>query len=318
VSGRLLVIGGSYFVGRGIAAGLIDAGHEVSLLNRGSRRVPGTRQLTADRNDAAALTAAAGSSDFDWVIDCCCYNAAQARLAYTALAPRSFGWIHLSSAAVHVDDAPVPTPEQGYLGPSQQWAAYGRDKLAAERELERVALGSPVVAIRAPYVYGPGENPDREPWLWARMLQRRPVLIPEAGSTPIQFLHTSDLAGAVAAIMSDWKQPGFRAFHVAEARAYPIRDYVRMLAAAAGVEVDERSVPYSALSITPRSFFPFRDTPCVLDVSAIRDQIGWHAARDLRTGLAETFASHARSELEHAQLDTAAEDQILERMTALR
>ena len=309
-----LVLGGSYFVGRGIVDGLLEAGHRVSVLNRGTREVPNARQLVADRHQPEQLAAAVGDQRFDWIIDCCCYTAPEARSAYTALAAHARGWLHLSSAAVYADGAPIPAPEAGPLGASQVWGAYGLDKLAAERELEGLARSSatPIVALRAPYIYGPGENPDRDPWLWARLLRGRPILIPNQGATPIQFLHTQDLARAVLGIAAGCRKPGFAVFNAAESTAYSIRSYVELLAEVARVSADLRPIDYARLGVTPRSFFPFRDTPCVLDVSTIRERLGWEAQLDLRQGLTHTLASHPRSDLVDSSLDTRAEDALLE------
>ena len=317
MSKSVLVLGGSIFVGRSLVENLLEADYDVTLLNRGTRPVPGTAQRIADRQDQKALGAAVGSSGFDFVIDSCCYTASEARIAYDVLGASCRTWIQIGSAAVYRDDAPVPTPERGYLGDSAQWGGYGRDKLAAEEALASAAeaSGGVAVVLRAPYIYGPGNTPEREAWLWERLLQRRPVLIPGDGSTPLQWLHTWDLWRAVSAVMKGWSQPGLARFNVAERAGHSIRSYLETLAEVAGVEAQLRETPYEALGLAPRGFFPFRDTSMVLDVGAIHDALGWQAELDLRSGLERTLRAIGASELASAPLDTRVEDEILERIS---
>ena len=78
---RVLVLGGSVFIGRALVARLIAAGHRVEVLNRGSRTTPGARQRSADRDDEAALSTALHDCEVDWVVDVSCYSGEQASKA---------------------------------------------------------------------------------------------------------------------------------------------------------------------------------------------------------------------------------------------
>ncbi|OWK21278.1 hypothetical protein AJ88_19460 [Mesorhizobium amorphae CCBAU 01583] len=73
-------------------------------------------------------------------------------------------------------------------------ADYGVEKAAADAFLIEKAEQLPVTIFRPPYLYGPGNDNDRESFIWARCLQRRPVVLPGNGETLIQFLHAGDLA----------------------------------------------------------------------------------------------------------------------------
>ncbi len=312
---RALILGGSGFVGHAIAARLIHDGQRVSVLNRGTRPVAGAEQLLADRDDPDAMRAALARRAFDWVIDTSALTGQRVQNAATALDDRFASWLHLSSASVYAADGRWPMREDHPLGGEAQRAEYATGKLAAEQAVARFAAAAPrpIAIVRPPYIYGPG-NHAREEWLWARMLRGRPILVPNEGATPLQFLYARDLADLAVALLESPRSLGIETFNAAHAATTSIARYVELLAAAIGVRARVVHVPYGRLDVTPRSFFPFRDYPCVLDVARIEARLGWRASVDLAMGLAETLASYDRVELEKAHGDHAAEDAILARL----
>ncbi len=313
---EILFLGGSYFIGRAIAGRLLAAGHAVAVLNRGSRPVAGTEPIVADRDDPDAMARALRGRSFDAVVDTSGYTGSQATHAARALDGRFGRWIHLSSAAVYVEDGRHPMAETHPVGRSLQWGQYGFDKLAGElvllREAERGR--APVFVLRAPYVQGPGNDAPREHWLWQRMLRDRPVLVPGEGATGIQLLHTDDLGRAVETLLAAPDRPGGFVYNVGNPDWGSMRAYLETLGRVAGVVPDLRPVPYGDLGVPPRSFFPFRDYPCVLDATRIEREHGFRPAFDLETGLRDTFASHDPEALARAPIDTEAEDEILSRI----
>ena len=108
---NILVIGGSGFVGHAIVRALLAEGHGLSLLNRGSRPVAGTIQLTADRNDPSALASALGDRRFDAVVDTNCYTPQQAGMLVEALGGRVATAVVVTSVAVYADNVRQPPTE---------------------------------------------------------------------------------------------------------------------------------------------------------------------------------------------------------------
>ena len=100
---RALVIGGTGFVGSALIPELHREGFALTLLNRGTRVVEETAQLTADRNDEEQMRRAAGMVDcsFDVIIDTSAYTPLHTKLAWELLSHTTSHWIHLSSAAVY-------------------------------------------------------------------------------------------------------------------------------------------------------------------------------------------------------------------------
>ncbi|MFD9357071.1 NAD-dependent epimerase/dehydratase family protein [Streptomyces sp. NPDC060031] len=107
---RILVIGGSRYFGKLLVRRLAEAGHEVSVLNRGRSAPPGgVGRLVADRDDEAQLRTALGARTFDVVIDQVCYTPRQAEIARRVFAGRTPRYVMTSTMEVY-DPAP-PTPD---------------------------------------------------------------------------------------------------------------------------------------------------------------------------------------------------------------
>ncbi|MEQ1731836.1 MAG: NAD-dependent epimerase/dehydratase family protein [Vicinamibacterales bacterium] len=300
---RVLVLGGSYFIGRTLVDRLLHDGHTVALLNRGSRSVEGVEQVVADRGQSAQMHAALANRRFDWVIDTSCYTPEQARLALEAIGGRFSSWLYLSTAAVYPGGTTARISED-QVGPGREWEDYGWNKLKAEQVFEAglSPASQRLTMIRAPYVYGPLNTLPREKWLWARMLQGGPIWIPGAGTTPLHFIHVSDLVDAMLVTLAQASSP-VETYNVAQAETPTIRDYVSLLGDVAGVQPRVRPVDYQALGVDVRSFFPFRDYPCLLSTAKLEDAYGWRAHYQMRQGLEQTLAQLSRASL--LKLDSA-------------
>ena len=286
---NVLVIGGSYFVGRSIVEHLLADNHTVSLLNRGTRAMKHVEQITADRNDAEKLSHLLSKREFDWVIDTSCYTGAQAEAVQNGLKNQYDRWVHISSSAVYKENGVYPMVEDHPTGWSEQWKEYGYGKLEAERLLSSLKSTKPIVILRPPYIYGAHNYVEREQWLWSRLVQGRPILVPNNGETPVQFLHTDDLYSAVHQALTGRVRDGVSMYNVGEKASPSFREFINMLASVVGTQATICNVPYRRLSYKPRDFFPFRDYPCVLDVTRIQDELGWSAKVDLKNRIAENL-----------------------------
>ncbi len=291
---KILILGGTYFIGRHLASHLVDGGHEVTLLNRGTR--PGTLPtIEVDRNDPPAMRAALAGRCFDLVVDTSCYDATQALIAESALTGRYQRWMFLSSAAVYGDQALRPLVERSAQGGSDSFGSYAKRKVEAENVLTELCADR-LTILRPAYVYGPGNNLARETFIWARLLCGEDIYLPGEGKTRVSFIHVHDLARAVQSLIETHRLTT-RIFNIAHPDHVSLRDWVLSLAKQADVVARLHEVPMNELGIDARQFFPFRDLDLRLDVSRMHDETGFTAQFDLATGLADTFASYERDGL---------------------
>jgi len=291
---NVLILGGTYFIGRHLALHLVEQGHDVTLLNRGTLTAT-LPTLHVDRNEPRGMRQALAGRSFDLVIDTSCYDATQALIAEGALSGRYRHWVFLSSAAVYSDHAPRPLSERSPTQGSTAFGSYGKRKIEAERLLTEMC-GSRLTILRSAYVYGPGNNLDRETFIWARLLSGEVIYLPGDGSARVSFIHVHDLARAVEAL-ANRSDPIIGTFNVAHPQAVTLREWVECLAREANVTAELRSVATNRVAIDAREFFPFRDLDQALDVTQLTDATGFQPIYDLAPGLRQTFASYERDEL---------------------
>lgn len=305
----ILIIGGTGFVGSALVPALKRAGHRITLLNRGTRPVEGTARIVADRNDAEAMRRA--SQRFDAVIDTSAYTRIQSELAYRSFGHAETKWVHLSSAAVYRETTGRLPREDDAIGGAAIWGQYGEDKSGADRFLLHHANG-PVAILRPPYLYGSGNDNDREQFIWSRVLSGRPIIVSGNGAAQLQFLHVEDLARLMLHCLH---QDITGVINAAEPTLITSLEWVRLLAAIAGREPDIRFGGVVAPDMAPRSYFPFRDYVCAVDTVKLGD-MGWKCRFGLRDGFAQTFGSYDVSALPQLSSATKGEDEILAKFRA--
>lgn len=196
---RLLVLGGTLFLGRHVVAAALARGHEVATFTRGVTGSPpdGVRALHGDRDDPDALPAALDGWTPELVVDTSCQTRAAARNAAAAL--RGVGGYAFVSSLNAYRDWP-PGPVRGEDGPV--WETdddeYGPVKAYAEREIG-AAVGDRFLTARAGLVVGPHDTVDRLGWWLRRLARGGRVVVPDALDQPIALVDARDLAAWLVA-----------------------------------------------------------------------------------------------------------------------
>ena len=236
---RVLVIGGTLFIGRELVRRLMERGDQVTILHRGKSQLPaGTDEILCDRNDSSAVEDALKGRAFDLVFDNV-YDWERGTTAEQVAATASAcGGVHryvfVSSVAAYGsgencrEDAPLGVGSDN---------PYIRNKAQSEAALFQMhrERGFPAVTVRPPFVYGP-ENPFyREAFFWDRILRGRPVIIPEDGARPMHFVYVKDLVRAMLRAAETDAAIG-QAYNIADAQPLTQVDAVRAFAAAAGMD----------------------------------------------------------------------------------
>ena len=235
---RILVIGGTLFIGRHLTAALLRAGHEVVILHRSpaSQLPPGVRGILADRNDpigvAEVLRGERFEAVFDNVYDWQRGTTADQVVA-TARAANSDSlqrYVFMSSVAAFGDG--LDLADDAPLAPDDHPESYVRNKAMSERALfaER---DLPVTTLRPPFVYGPDNPFYREAFFWDRFRDRRPVIVPEDGSRLMQFVYVHDIVECCLRVLGEPRAVG-RAFNLGDGPGVSQLEAVQAMARAAG------------------------------------------------------------------------------------
>ena len=193
---RLLVLGGTHFLGRHVATAALDRGHDVATFTRGVSGDPpeGARALHGDRDDPDALPRALDGWTPDLVVDTSCQSRAAARNAAAVLADVR-GYAFVSSLNAYADWPPGPI---GREDDQPTWTTdddeYGPIKAFAEREIG-AAVGERFLTARAGLILGPFDQIYRLGYWLDRTRRGGRVVVPAEGfDQPMAAVDARDLA----------------------------------------------------------------------------------------------------------------------------
>jgi nucleoside-diphosphate-sugar epimerase len=258
---RVLVIGGVQFMGREIVRRLVERGHEVSVLHRRDHHGlgPAVRNLQADRGDLPAVERILRGQGFEAVFDVAYDWEKGTTPEQVEAAARACGeglrrYVFMSSIAAY--GAGLDRQESDPLASPDVPVAYVQHKARSERALFRMhaETGLPVVTFRPPFVHGPRQPFYREQFFWDRLLDGRPVILPDGGATPTQWVYVDDVAEACVRALEVPEAVG-EAFNVAHVEPLTQRTFVEALARVAGVT--PRLVPVPRADIVAQGGHPF-------------------------------------------------------------
>lgn len=272
---RVLVIGGTLFIGRAMVEKLLARGDEVAIMHRGQGTPFGdrVREIRCDRNDVNAVRAAFSGEAFDEVYDNVYdwqrgTSAGQVVAAARAAShPGLRRYVFTSSVAVYGDG--LDHRESDPLVPADFPNPYGAQKAESERALFNLqrAEGVPVTTIRPAFVYGPHNPFRREAWFWDRIMADRPVIVPGDGTAPQQYVHAVEVAEVALRAAARPESAG-SSYSLGNHPPVTQRAFVEILARAAGRKARVVLVPREKIAAgggvmmgDPLYFGEFLDPP---------------------------------------------------------
>ncbi|WAB81330.1 NAD-dependent epimerase/dehydratase family protein [Microcella daejeonensis] len=196
---RILILGGTAWLGRLIAASLVARGDDVTCLARGASGTvaPGATLMARDRREPGAYDEA-GSTRWDAVIELA-YDHDLVTGALEALAPRAEHWTIVSSVSVYAANDEPGADETAALVEPTDPSDYAHAKVAAEQATaDRV--GDRLLIARPGLIVGPGDGSDRFGYWVGRfaLAGGGPVLVPGRAQQSAQAIDVRDLAAWVA------------------------------------------------------------------------------------------------------------------------
>ncbi|MEU1005117.1 SDR family oxidoreductase [Streptomyces tibetensis] len=197
---RLLMLGGTEFVGRAVVEAALGRGWEVTVFHRGRHEAPpGVRSLLGDRTAPGGPAALADDpGEWDVVVDT--WSAAPRAVLDTArlLRGRAGRYVYVSSCSAYAwappagydEDAPLV---EGAAADAEQ-SDYARDKRGGELAAVEAFGADRSLLVRAGLLLGPYENVGRLPWWLTRAARGGPVLAPGPRDLPLQYVDVRDLS----------------------------------------------------------------------------------------------------------------------------
>ncbi|WP_431954169.1 NAD-dependent epimerase/dehydratase family protein [Actinacidiphila sp. bgisy167] len=237
---RILVLGGTWFLGRWIAEGAMARGWSVTTFNRGrsGRDVDGVQAVRGDRTEAGDVARLAERGPWDAVIDTSSSELAprDVLLVASALSKMAARWVHVSTVSVyagwphsHLTDrsalleSPADADESfGYTGEDGSPTKYGFQKAGGERAVGE-AFGERAVFLRPGVILGPGEYVGRLPWWLERAARGGRILAPAPADRRIQPVDVRDVA---AFALDQAAGTGSGSFNVSHPEGMTFRDFI--------------------------------------------------------------------------------------------
>jgi nucleoside-diphosphate-sugar epimerase len=284
---RILIMGGTRFIGVSLTQQLVAQGHEVVLFNRGNRPAPvaGVTQIHGDRKDSAALTTKLQGQTFDAVFD----NNGRERSDTEPLAELFAGkvqhFVYVSSAGVYLKTNQPPHIEGDAVDPNS------RHKGKHETEAYLATTGLPWTSVRPVYIYGPQNYNDVEAWFFDRIVRDRPIPIPGDGMAITQLGHVEDLAAAMVAILGNDQAKG-QIYNISGDRFITFNGLARACAIAAGKDPDQLKLIHfdpNAFDFGKKKAFPLRVQHFFTDIHHAKQDLQWQPKFDLISGLTDSF-----------------------------
>lgn len=313
-AGNLLVVGGSYFLGKSFLSMVLDkryAWERIFVVNRGSRPLPERAQsdprvtlVRADRRDAEALSPLAGVH-FNAVVDFCGYNASDIRFLTEQLSGGIGRYVFVSTVDAlargtgrELDEA-APLEDREFPG---ETGAYISGKVALERELVSLheETGLPFTIVRPAIIYGPGNYAPREGmyfhWIRGAKDGKPQIIHPADATGHFQMVYADDVARFLAEYALRGEAEN-EVFHLCGTKTYTYDSYAELLEHATGLVIER--VPMPVADLIARGIplpFPYyaEESETYADTKSIK--LGFRYTSDI-LGMQESYQdSSLRSE----------------------
>lgn len=199
---KILIIGGTRFLGRHLVDSALTRGHEITLFNRGKSNPDLFDQVKTIRGDREKdLNQLSGQ--WDAVIDTCGYFPRIVRMSAEALKDKVGKYVFISSISVYSDFKKIGVDESDPVGKIENESmeeitgeSYGPLKALCESAVQDV-FGINSLIIRPGLIVGPHDPTDRFTYWPVRIARGGDVLTPENPNAPTQFIDVRDLSNFI-------------------------------------------------------------------------------------------------------------------------
>jgi nucleoside-diphosphate-sugar epimerase len=306
---RILVIGGTRFIGVYLTELLMKAGHEVVLFNRGNHAAPaGVGQIIGDRTNSTQLQEKLAPESFDVVFDNNGRELTDTQPLAEIFQGRVKHFVYMSSAGVYLKSDQMPHLEGDAVDPKS------RHKGKHETEAYLKQLGIPFTSIRPTYIYGPQNYNPLESWFFDRVVRDRPICIPGNGMHITQLGHVWDLAQAMTQIIGNDQAIG-QIYNISGDRFVTFDGLARACAVAVGKSADDIKIVHydpKKFDFGKRKAFPMRVQHFFASVNKAQIELNWQPKYDLISGLQDSLENdYLATGADKKEVDFSVDDEIL-------
>ncbi|KAL4551793.1 hypothetical protein Ndes2526B_g06056 [Nannochloris sp. 'desiccata'] len=320
---KVLMLGGTRFIGTYLARELVNAGYELTLLTRGKKAITSqipddtddsyakfaaaVKHIACDRSDPEAMKAALTGTGFEIVFDMNGREAVEAEPILDAL-PDVKQYIFCSSAGVYKKNDQMPHREEDEV----DFNSRHKGKLYTEQLLD--SRGVNWTSVRPVYITGVGNYNQVEEWFFHRIAAGRTIPIPGSGMQVTQLGNVKDLATAFMKIIDNPKAAR-QVYNVANERFVTFDGIAKACAEAMGVECPP-IVHYNAkdFDFGKLKAFPMRDQHFFASVDKAMADLDWTPEYGLVDGLRDSYEKDFKRGRFIKAADFTTDDMVLEKL----
>lgn len=324
---KVLILGGSLFLGPILARQLQEKGHTVVLFNRGKTRskLPaGISQVHGDRKNTVQLTAAAVEVQPDAVIDNLLYTANDAKQAVEIFGGRVVRYIAISSVAAYGRLIQIPAPETHPLyspdrGMSLYYDEYARGKAAMEQVLQtaHAEKNFPFTTFRPSVIYG--YSRIFNVFLYnnrhvSRIRHEKAIIVPDSGESLMQWVHVEDVAAAIVRSLDVPASIG-QAYNICGPDINTISHYFELHGTVLNRSVKLARVSALLLSAVDPINCSWNHANWIYnhayDLSKLKEQLDFEPTYGMERGIRETIAFQEKHNMLEPSLDKDLDDHVI-------
>ncbi len=310
---RILIMGGTRFIGVSLTKILVNQGHEVVLFNRGNKPAPvaGIEQIQGDRKNNEELKQKLTGQKFDAIFDNNGRELKDTQPLIEIFKDQIQHFVYVSSAGVYLPSQQMPHQENDPVDPQS------RHKGKYETEQYLISENVPFTSIRPVYIYGAGNYNDLEAWFFDRLSRDLPIFIPDDGLYFTQFGHVDDLALAMSKVLGNQKAIG-QIYNISGDRYITFTGLAQSCAEAMGKNPNDIKIQYynsQEFNFGKRKAFPIRIQHFFADINKAINDLNWQPKYSLVSGLKDSWENdYLKSGRDKKEIDLSLDEEISKKL----
>ena len=282
---KILVMGGTRFVGKSLVDKFLAHNVKVDIFTRGNKTYSeGVNFIKGDRNKLNDLKKLK-DNQYDYIFDTSGRELEQTKILIENINNSFKRYIYVSSAGVYKNIGQFPITEEDPL----DYQSRHKGKFEAENWLINEKI--PFTSFRPTYIFGPNNYNKIENWFFERLINTKKIPIPGDGNLITQLGHVCDLTDAMIKSISTDKAKN-QIYNCSGSKGVTINELIYKCAEVCNIKKTDFNLSpfdYSKLDSKSRKNFPIRLNHYVTSIDKIKSQLNWEPKFDLLNGLRNSY-----------------------------
>ena len=290
---KILVMGGTRFVGKSLVKKLLSNGYSIDLFTRGNKPYPNNINLIkGDRNNIDDILKIK-KNNYDFVFDISGREMQQTKILLENIGDSFKRYIYVSSAGVYKDNDELPLSEEAPIDKESRH----KGKFEAENWLINQKI--PFTSFRPTYIYGPDNYNKIENWFFERIVHSKKIPMPGDGSIITQLGHVSDLTDAMILSLKCEKAKN-NIYNCSGNKGITIKGLIHKCIDVCNYDLNHIEIlnfDYKKLEPKSRKSFPIRISHYQTSIDKIKKDLSWEPKFDLSNGLKDSFEKDFKNKI---------------------